>query len=412
VAHTRTDGQREPATDRPAPSGAGSPAPSRPAFRGDVEGLRAVAIGLVLLFHAGVPRLEGGFVGVDVFFVISGFLITGLLVREVAATGRIALADFYARRARRILPAAAFVVLVTLTLGLVLLDAGERRDLGWAGLWSALQAANWHSTSVSVDELVPRLTESPLLHYWSLAVEEQFYLVWPLTILLVVAVTRRRGARWRPALGVVLAVLAVASLAACVLVTYDHRLLAYFGSPMRAWQFAAGAVLALGAATVDRWAATDRGRRLGAVVGWAGLATVVSCLLWADALPYPGWTAIVPTAAAAAVVLSGGLTARRGSVAALLSWAPIRFVGRLSYSWYLWHVPATWFAERALGLSGWYWLLVVELVAVVPAYLTMTLVERPFRYARTFSATPARGLALGAGVTALTVGAAFLLVVS
>ncbi|WP_158579946.1 acyltransferase family protein [Geodermatophilus marinus] len=394
-----------------APAGAVAPPRTKPAFRTDVEGLRAVAIGAVLLFHAGVPRISGGgFVGVDVFFVISGFLITGLLVREVDRTGRIALADFYARRARRILPAAAFVTVVTLVAGSLLLDGPEQSDLGWGGFWAALQSANWYWASISIDELVPRLTENPLLHYWSLAVEEQFYLVWPLTIILVVAVVRRRSGSWRPALLATLGVLSAASLLACVLVTYDHRLLAYFGSPMRAWQFGAGALLAIGAATVDRWAATERGRRLGVGLGWAGMALILSCLLWANGTPYPGVAAIVPTVGAAAVILAGGLTARRGSVAAVLSWAPVRFVGRISYSWYLWHLPATFVAEHAFGLTGWYWWLLVELIAGGLAYLTMVLVERPFRYAPAFSATPGRGLALGGAVTALTVAVALAVV--
>ncbi len=361
---------------------------ARPAFRPDVEGLRAVALGCVLLFHAGVPFARGGNVGVDVFFVISGFLITGLLVRELGTTGRVDLPAFYARRARRILPSAGVVLVLTLA-GTALLAPALQAGTGRAAVASALQAANWWLLSAGDLHV-------PLTHYWSLAVEEQFYLVWPVLLLL---------ARRRPL--VALGLLSAASYGASVLLTPGHELLAYLGTGTRMWQFGLGAALALLAPRVAGFTAVHPG--LTSRVRWAAAGVLASAVVWAGWVDYPGWAALVPTLAAALLIGAGASDPASGP-GRLLVWRPVRFCGRISYTWYLWHVPATFFAVTLFpSLDRWPFLLAVELLAGGLAFLTTVLVEDPLRRSR-FVASTRRGLVLGAAVTAVSLGAALLAV--
>ncbi|WP_218000451.1 acyltransferase family protein, partial [Micrococcus lylae] len=163
-------------------------------FRADIQGIRALAVLSVLLFHAGLPWLPGGYVGVDVFFVISGFLITGLLIKEISRTGGVCLTDFYVRRVRRILPAALVVIALTLAAGWALLPLSRWESLGWTGLWAALSVSNWSLAADSTDYFNADAAPSPLQHYWSLGVEEQYYLVWPLLLVVFVAFALRRRA--------------------------------------------------------------------------------------------------------------------------------------------------------------------------------------------------------------------------
>ena len=209
----------------------GAAAP-RPGFRPDLEGLRAVAVVLVLLFHAGVPGFDGGYVGVDVFYVLSGFLITGLLLREADRTGRIGLAAFYARRARRLLPAALLVLLVTLAVSVVVLPPLQIPDVAGDAAASALYVGNVRFAWQATDYLQSAKAASPLLHYWSLGVEEQFYLVWPVLILLVLW-----GRPLAPRRVATLAATAtLASFGLSVWLTGVKEPWAFFLLPSRAWE--------------------------------------------------------------------------------------------------------------------------------------------------------------------------------
>ncbi|WP_175440203.1 acyltransferase family protein [Micromonospora nigra] len=205
-------------------------------FRGDVEGLRAVAVALVLVGHASQQLLPGGFVGVDVFFVISGFLITGLLVTELERTGKISLVDFYARRARRLLPAAGLVLVATLALTFAFLPRTRWSSTGWDVVFSGLYAMNWRLAEQSVDYLAANRAPSMLQHFWSLAVEEQFYLLWPL--LLVGAAWFARHRLRTGHLVAALALVAVPSLAWPVWLTGDNPARAYFVTTTRLWELA------------------------------------------------------------------------------------------------------------------------------------------------------------------------------
>ncbi|MFJ5866678.1 acyltransferase family protein [Streptomyces parvus] len=398
-----------PATVTPGrPAGESGPSPHRAAFRPDIEGLRAVAVLAVLAFHAQIPGTAGGFVGVDVFFVISGYLITGLLVREAITTGRIRLGDFFSRRARRLLPSAAVVLAAVAVAGAWLTVPLLRTDLEHDVLAAALSVANWRFVSQQTDYLAAGHDQSPLLHFWSLAVEEQFYLVWaPLLAVIVLTAARavRRGRAVRAVVALVTAGAAVASFALSLHWTRDSVSLAYLGTPSRVWQFAVGALLAL-----LPWHLLRGPRPLRLVCGWAGAAAIVWCVVSYDAsTPYPGYAALVPTLGAAAVILAAipgrGERDAQGAygVGRLLAGRAPRAVGRLSYTLYLWHWPVLVLAEARLGALGWPARTAWTLAAVLPALATMRWVEQPLRRSRTVSELPRRGLAVGVSAVILPV---------
>ncbi|MFJ2024219.1 acyltransferase family protein [Streptomyces sp. NPDC087897] len=402
-------------TGRPSRSGGtggsggeSGPSPHRSTFRPDIEGLRAVAVLAVLAFHAGIPGTAGGFVGVDVFFVISGYLITGLLVREAITTGRIRLGDFFSRRARRLLPSAAVVLAAVAVAGAWLTVPLLRADLEQDVLAAALSVANWRFVSQQTDYLAAGHDQSPLLHFWSLAVEEQFYLAWgPLLAVTVLLTARavRRGRAVRAVVALAATALGLASFALSLHWTRDSVSLAYLGTPSRVWQFAVGALLAL-----LPWHLLRGPRPLRLVCGWAGAAAIVWCVVAYDATtPYPGYAALVPTLGTAAVILAAipgrGEREARGAlgVGRLLAGRAPRAVGRLSYNLYLWHWPVLVLAEARLGVLGWPAKAALTLAAVLPALATMRWVERPLRRSRTVSELPRRGLAVGVSAIVLPI---------
>ncbi|WP_030768569.1 MULTISPECIES: acyltransferase family protein [unclassified Streptomyces] len=399
------------AVDLPSGSRSGNesgPSPHRSAFRPDIEGLRAVAVLAVLAFHAGIPWTAGGFVGVDVFFVISGYLITGLLVREAITTGRIRLGDFFSRRARRLLPSAAVVLAAVALAGAWLTVPLRRTDMEYDVVAAALSVANWRFVSQRTDYLAAGHDQSPLLHFWSLAVEEQFYLCWaPLLAVLVLCAGRavRRGRAVRLVVVSAAAPLTLASFALAVYWTEHSVSLAYLGTPSRVWQFGVGALLAL-----LPWHLMRGPRPLRLLCGWAGAGAIGWCVASYDGgTPYPGFAALVPTLATAAVILAGTPgrgerhTRGMGDVGRLLSGRAPRAVGRLSYTLYLWHWPVLVLAEARLGTLGWPAKTALTLAAVLPALATMRWVEQPLRRSRTVSELPRRGLSVGVSAIVLPV---------
>ncbi|GBE67524.1 acyltransferase [Mycobacterium sp. MFM001] len=392
----------------------GRPAGSR--FRGDIEGLRAVAVLAVVLFHADVPGVGGGYIGVDVFFVISGFLITGLLWREASSTGTVRLGRFYGARARRLLPASAAVGVVTAIGAAVLLPPLQARTVFGDGIASALYVVNYRFILQGVDYLAPYMPPSPFQHYWSLGVEEQFYLLWAPLILGTAWLIRRLRKRSRaqatssrrPYL-VVLALIAIFSFALSLATTHWLPFVAFFSLPTRAWQLALGGLIAL---TVGQW------RRLpalpGAITGWAGLALILlGCTIINANTPYPGIAALLPVIGAALVIGAGTATPTHGC-ARLLDTAPMRAIGRMSYSWYLWHWPILVLAPPLFGhplslpakLAG-------AALSAVLALLTLHLLENPLRFAAPIRRSAAASLTLGAAATAIAacLSAALLIVV-
>ncbi len=392
--------------------------PGRPragiAFRPDVEGLRAIAILAVVGYHAGLPFLPGGFVGVDVFFVISGFLITGLLVAEISSTGRISLARFWARRARRLLPAATLVLGVVALASFVMIPALDHASVGLDIVASALYVANMRYAVQATDYLASDSAPSPVLHFWSLGVEEQFYVVWPLLILGLLALeVRRRTATGRTLprshLAVALSGLGVVSFLLSLRLTDRVQPWAFFGMPTRAWEFAIGGLLAIGATQLVRLPAAAR-----AALGWAGAAVLLgSVVLLDEDVPYPGTAALWPVLGTAAVIAAGAAARPHpGGVPGLLSTWPMRAVGRLSYSWYLWHWPFLVLAASVLGPLGTPTKVLLVLLALLPSALAYRFVERPLHHLPSLVASTRRSLLVGGALSAAAALAGLALVVA
>src|SRR5919112_869863 len=289
--------------DRPTEESRDSPR-KKSAFRPDIEGLRAVAVGVVLLYHAGVPFARGGYVGVDVFFVISGFLITGLLVKEMENTGTVSLARFYSRRAKRILPLTvvvlAFVVLVAWALPPY--DPVRMDEVSLGVVASALYGMNWLLAFRATDYFAAGLEASPVQHFWTLAVEEQFYLIWPALLLAVCWWCHRTGRSLRPVLAAAFATVAVASLVYSVYSTEVQAGAAYFSTLPRGGALAPGALRALPPPS------RLSGLPLAAAgaLAWAGVGAIVfSTFRFNDGTLFPGYAALLPTLGTAALIAAG-----------------------------------------------------------------------------------------------------------
>jgi peptidoglycan/LPS O-acetylase OafA/YrhL len=366
-----------------------------PHFRPDLEGLRGVAILLVVACHGALPGMAAGFIGVDVFFVLSGFLITGLLVSEIDATGGMGLARFYARRARRILPAAAVVLVATLVVATLVYSPLDVPRVTSDAMAAGLSVANIHFAIEATDYFAP-VDPSPILHFWSLSVEEQFYLAWPALLLL--------GARLgRPRLGMVAVtgLVLVGTLALGILVSGVSGPWAYYLLPTRAWQLAAGAALALAGDGLTRLP-----RTFALPLGWLGAGLLVAAIAWiGPSTPYPGIAAAVPTVGTLFLIAAGARTGSPGWL--VLQRRPLRWIGRISYSLYLWHWPilvlgpATLMAwdpvvAGSLDPLALRWALVG--LAIIAAAVSWRLIEEPFRVGRLSRGGHRLSLAMAASV--------------
>ena len=366
-------------------------------FRPDVEGLRAIAVVLVVLFHVGITGLAGGFIGVDVFFVLSGFLITRLLLRELHRTGTISLRSFWARRARRLLPASVLVVFFTIVAAHWMLPPLSQHTLGHDAIAVGLFVVNWRFAVQLGDYFGAQLgvaNPSPLLHFWSLAVEEQFYLVWPPLMLLV----SRRPRHYRRLLSLVVVGIIVASVITSVWMTHTNQTYAFYLLPARMGELLAGAGVAL-AATFIRTADA----RVRAICGWLGLLMIVAVALdYGPATPFPGIAATIPVAATVLVIAAGGEGNATWSPSILLDIAPLQWIGSRSYAIYLWHWPvlvlaeAKWGPLDALGKS------VAILVALCLSAVSFKFVENPVRRSAWMVERPRRGILLGCLLCATT----------
>lgn len=373
-------------------------APNRTAFafRGDIEGLRAIAILLVVAAHAKVPWLQGGFVGVDVFFVLSGYLITGLLVREIDATGTVNLLDFYARRLRRLLPALLLVVACTVIASALLLAPFEQTGQAEAAAAASVWLSNFHFAFSKLDYFGPSAETNLFLHTWSLGVEEQFYLVWPLLVLFLLGALRwQKQAAHKPKrlLGGMLA-LALACLSLCLFLTYTQPAWAFYMMPARAWQFALGAIAWL----AFRDAASRHGSASGGHVrfaGWLGLAMVLASALWlTPQTPYPGYAALLPSLGAAGVLVSGAL-APQAEIGRWLALPPMQAIGRVSYAWYLWHWPVLLLGNAWLGQPEPWQTALFVLISLLLAAVTHRWFETPIRRSTALAPRPLLNVAAG-----------------
>ncbi|MGH8793089.1 MAG: acyltransferase family protein [Stackebrandtia sp.] len=368
-------------------------------FRPDIEGLRAVAVLLVVLGHAGVPYISGGYVGVDVFFVISGFLITTLLVKELRQTGTISIRGFYARRATRLLAASALVIVSTLIAAWTWLPGTRFGAIAGDAVSASLYFVNYRLANQETDYLNSDVPPSPLQHYWSLAVEEQFYVVWPLMLIALAWACRRRGsAPGVLPMATMLSVVLAVSLYLSVTQTQAGPA-AYFVAHTRAWELAFGALLAI---TLPLFAARLPAR-LADVLTWLGLGMIgVAALTFDKTTAFPGYAALLPVAGATLAIAAGAAATRRGANG-MLNLSPFQHVGRMSYSLYLWHWPVLMIAPTALDMKPSIGLnLTLAAVAAGLSALTYRLVENPIRFRPALRVRAWRGLAFGAGVTAAT----------
>ena len=387
-------------------------------YRPDIQGLRAIAVLAVIADHiAGWP--SGSFVGVDIFFVISGYLITGLLVREFEGSGSISFAGFYARRVKRLLPAGMFVIGATVLFTRVLAGIDRYHFAAKDAIAAALFTANWHFAATGVNYFNQSLPPSPLQHYWSLSVEEQFYFVWPWLLLAVLIAGRRlrwwRDGRTRMVAGILISAICVASLAWAFAQTSTDPAAAYFSTFVRAWELGLGALAAVAAPALAR--IPSRARTLAAVSGVGGVLAALFVVPASGGFPAP-W-ALLPVVAAAVVLATAEDVAARPL--RLLTNPVSQYIGRLSYSLYLWHFPVVVLIVCVVPqYSALYWVVGPALIAGLSA-ASFHLLEEParrgvwFRWTRGTRAMPRpdpgwlRYGAACAGVAALA-GAAFVAV--
>jgi peptidoglycan/LPS O-acetylase OafA/YrhL len=401
----------------PSLTPAADPSPEAPdrerslQFRPDIEGLRAVAIVLVVLYHAGWRWMRGGYLGVDVFFVLSGFLISGLLVDEVAATGRISLTKFWARRARRLLPAAALVTLVVIVANALLLSPLEQGGFAGTALAFSAYGSNILFAVRSTDYFGGAAVRDPLLHTWSLSVEEQFYLFFAPSLLLLATWARRRGPdafrRWFTAAA---AIVAVGSGVACLLAVRTYPVVAFYALPTRAWEFALGALALVAARRVRRLSspgATNGSRppsalglEAAALLGIGAVLAVAMRGFGGEGQPL-GPVTLVPTVGTA-LLLAAGAGAYQTSVARVLATSPFRLLGRLSYSWYLWHWPVLVYLHEKVPGASLRLTLAAAFLALVPAAAAYAWVESPIRFSPTLRPKTRQALVGALALAALT----------
>ena len=367
--------------------------------RRDIQGTRAIAVLLVLAYHARVPGFSGGYIGVDVFFVVSGFLITSLLVREFDTTNKISLRDFYARRVRRLLPASLVVVIGTLIISRVWLEPLRLNDLTQDARAAALFATNIVFAVRESDYLQSALPPSPLQHYWSLGVEEQFYIFFPI----IVMVLLKLGKTSKSLLIAGLATITAISFAVCVAITPSMSAVAFYLLPFRAWELGAGALLALLGDKVSRFKSIKR-----ELFGWVGLVIIVLVgLIFDSKTLFPGYAAGLPVVATILLIASGDNS--KFGPSRLLELRIFQWLGSRSYSLYLWHWPILIVARSAnkAELSGADVALCI-LATLLLAELSFRFVEQPIHKVPRILNKSSRSLAFGALLIVTGLGASFI----
>lgn len=338
-------------------------------FRPDIEGLRALAVGLVVASHAGLPFLRGGFVGVDIFFVLSGYLITSLVMKEISSSGTVNYARFYARRARRLLPAAISMVLVVCGAEAIIMNQVAQFNTLKAALATVLYSSNLYFAHLQLQYFFQPSLTNPLLHTWSLAAEEQFYLSWPALLLMLARTFKSIRGR-----STALAVISLASFVLCVWLTGANSVLAFYETPARVWEFGTGGLLVF---IPERWLVGRRG--LWSWLGGVGLITLVVSAELIHASMFPGYVAAIPVVGTL-LLLSAGVGAPESAAPRLLRTKPAQVLGRLSYSVYLWHWPVLVIGQQLIPSNAvpirLGWITVAGLMAAV----TYGAIESPIRF--------------------------------
>jgi peptidoglycan/LPS O-acetylase OafA/YrhL len=364
--------------------------------RTDIEALRAIAILLVVAFHCHIAAIPGGFVGVDVFYVLSGYLITGLLVTEAEKTSSLNLWRFYAKRVRRLLPAASLVLLTTLVMGALLFSPRELELTAQAARANALYVSNLYFSRSASDYFSARVTFNPLLHTWSLSVEEQFYLFWPLLIASGLLV-------WRSRKGLIaaMALLTLVSFAVNLWLTDYDRVVAFYALPTRAWEFGLGALAVLVPSGTLRF-----NRATWMAVGWLGVLLILGSTTFIRSVqPFPGWRALFPVIGTVLTLVAGAERPLVG-VGAVFNTAPLQTLGGLSYSWYLWHWPFLVFTAAIIPAGSTLAGLAAAGISLGVAYVTHRYFENPIRHNLRLVKSPKLTLAIASALAAVSLVAA------
>lgn len=366
--------------------------------RMDIQGLRALAVALVVAFHLMPKTLTGGYIGVDVFFVISGYLITRHLVKEASTSGQIQLGRFWARRIRRLLPAAYLVLAVSALGSFFLMPQSVLSQNLDEIFFASIYVLNWALSSNAVDYMASENATSIAQHYWSLSVEEQFYIFWPL--LIIVALWIASKSKWLPrklAIFSIIFIVFVGSLAYSIYETAHSQPSAYFMTTTRAWEFAAGALVAMAPVFALRI-------RSHALISWISLGVILTCAMFFDSkTSFPGWIALIPVIATATLLWVGDSTST-WSPQFLSRSGPVQFIGDTSYGIYLWHWPLIIFATAEIGRApGWKWAIALASLTLLFAWATKRFVEDPIRSGRGFisrTGTAFAGMLIGIAVIA------------
>ncbi len=362
-------------------------------FRTDIEGLRGIAVLIVVAFHCGMPGFGGGFSGVDVFFVLSGYLITGLLVSEIEKTRRLSLLQFYSRRLRRLLPACALTLFVTMLVGSLVLSPHELTFAGRAARATALYLSNIFFAINAADYFSPNVATNPMLHTWSLAVEEQFYICWPLLIMAGLLYLRSRKA-----LISILASVTFISFCISIWTTAKGGTFAFYQLPARAWEFGIG-----GLAVILPRKNFKISYSVWMISGWAGIAAIFAGTYWISGeANFPGWVALLPVIGTVIALLAGAELPCKG-VGVLLGSTPLQYLGTMSYSWYLWHWPFLVLAtalQPEISVAG---KLGVAVLSLLLAHVTHHFIENPVRFHPYLARQPWATIAMASGLMVLSV---------
>lgn len=372
-----------------------SASPKAWAHQPALDGLRAVAVYLVVVFHSNVSWVSGGFVGVDIFFVLSGYLVTNVLLSEWSRTERIDLRRFYARRVRRLLPAAAITIVVTAFVATLVLSRISRQALVGDAQASLLYVANWNFLGDTTDYFADGSEQSPFLHFWSLAIEEQFYFVFPAVLILILRATRGR----QTVLVGGIAALFASSFVAQLLVADSNPLRAYYGTDTRIYQMLAGALLAALPVTIGSRRASSlfhRWSQLAAPAAFIGLLFAATSLVSVSA----SQRGILGTALAV-LLIHGVMSAPNGRTAVALSAKPLTYLGRISYGTYLWHWPIIVLLRPVYQPNPYMLVAIAIVTATALAAVSARLIESPIRFSSTLDRTPRRVIGAGLALSAI-----------
>jgi len=359
-------------------------------FRTDIEGLRGLSVLLVVLFHLEISAFSGGFVGVDVFFVISGYLLTSLFFKEIDRANFVNIFAFFSRRVRRLLPASFLTVLGTVLIGWLVLSPFALEDLIKDAFTASTYSMNFRLLHQATDYLSSQASPSIFQHYWSLAVEEQFYLIWPF---LFAAFAKLKISREQ--IGILMIILISVSFGSSIVVSENNESLAFFMLPTRAWEMAFGALIACYKNQI-----LLLNEKLIEILGFIGLVGIlIPCLLYDDFTLYPSWRAAFPVIGTALIISCAG-----SNISKTLSIKLFTSIGKYSYGWYLWHWPFIclakryYFEQNELFVSS-----IASIISFIVAVISYKVIEKPIRELKVFSTQPKIGVLLGISLTGLSV---------